>query len=234
MTIYDFLNAALWRIRNLFYRFQLLIQFKINSAGVYEPDPWHPGNNPDLRDSLARADAILRRLPDEPLSVIDIGCQIGYFTFALARRGGFCLGIDYARNEIMIAQALAAVHRVGNATFAQMEINAETAASLPRADVVVCLSVYHHWVRKLGRDGAEKILRNLASRASRFLVFDTGQPDETGAEWAEKLSFMRPDIDVFLRTFLQELGFSQVDNLGTFRTSISSVPRHLYLATRSG
>ncbi len=236
MTLSDFVNATLWRTKNLFHQIQLFFQFRLNTARIYEPDPWRPASDAarDPRQTPARAAAILNHLPQRPLSSLDIGCHSGYFTFALARRGGFCLGIDYGRNAIMIAQAFAATHDVSNVAFAQIDIDAQTAASLPQTEVVICLSVYHHWVRKLGRAGAEEIMRTLASRATKYLVFDTGQPDEVIADWARTLSFMEPDIDSFLRQFLRDLGFASVSHLGTFKTSLSAVPRHLYIAARTG
>jgi SAM-dependent methyltransferase len=232
VKITDIGNAVLWRARRAFLRLQLFFQLRLNWARIYEPDPWSSRKGDDRRESAARAAAILDKLPSRPLSGIDVGCHIGYFTFALARRGGFCVGLDYGRNEIMIAQALATVHNIPNVAFAQVRVDAAAAASLPHADAVICLSVYHHWVRKLGRAEADKIMEILASRAGRFLIFDTGQPDETGASWASDLNFMLPDIDGFLRRYLASLGFATVSHIGTFQTTVSPVPRHLYIAER--
>lgn len=231
----DLANAVLWRLYRLCLHVLSFFQLRLGLVGGYMPNAFAATATgiSDRRGSVARAGAILARLPEEPLSGLDIGCHIGYFTFALARRGGFCIGIDYERNAIVAAQALATLHRVANATFAQMDVTRQAAAALPKVDVVICLSIYHHWVRKLGRTEADAIMAALAQRAERYFVFDTGQPDEVGARWAEDLSFMRPDIDGFLRQYLIGFGFAKVHHLGQFASSISSVPRHLYIAERA-
>ena len=119
----------------------------------------------DERASYGRLDAINNFLPEnEALSVIDVGCNLGFFTFKMAERGGFCIGIDYGRNEILAAKALAYKNSVDNIVFAQKEITPENASMLPKADMVICLSIFHHWIRKLGE---QKEFENNA-RACRF------------------------------------------------------------------
>ena len=77
------------------------------------------------------------------------------------------------------------------------------------------------------------MLRVVAEHAERYLVFETGQPDEVGAKWAHELTFMEPDAKIWTQDFLREVGFDEVHNLGTFPTSVSDTPRHLFLAVRS-
>lgn len=144
-----------------------------------------------------------------------------------------CIGIDSDRNEFMVARALATLRRQENAIFAQLDIDAAAAAALPEADIVLCLSVFHHWVRHLGAEPAIETLRAVASRAKRALVFETGQPEEEGARWTEALAFMKPDSDAWIRDFLATLGFAEVRYVGAFQTTVSPRPRNLYVALRA-
>lgn len=217
-------------------RARLFWQIRLGLLKVYQPHPFGKewgGNAEQLRACGDRLDAATAKLPaDIPLSTLDLGCNLGYFTFQMAQRGGLCIGIDAGHKEIMAAEALAHIYRVPNVVFARMEITPEIGPKLPRVDLVICLSIFHHLVRANGENGARKIMQQVADSAGRFLLFETGQPDEVSAKWAPELSFMEPDPDVWIRDFLTGLGFDTVENLGLFPTSVSETPRHLYLAAR--
>jgi SAM-dependent methyltransferase len=223
-------SAVLYRLDRLWLRVQVGLQSVLGIAGHYQPNPFAVDSDPrDRRACPERFEAFSKALPAGALSCIDIGCNIGYFTFRMAQRGGICLGIDTGRNEISYARGLAALHGVRNAAFLQFEISADSIAALPRADVIICMSVFHHWVRKLGLEEATRIVDGMARRCS-FLVFETGQHDETDTSWARHLSFMGEDCDSWIRDFLVARGFQSVELMGDFSTTLSAVPRHLYLA----
>lgn len=231
----DIANALLFRFVLVGLRLRLWLQISCRLVEQYQPIPFAGPNqraSARLRQCQDRFEAMSRVLPQRPLSVLDIGCNIGYFTFSMAQRGGFCLGIDVSRNDLMVAQALATLHQVGNVAFSELRIEPENASTLPRADVVICLSVFHHWVHRYGEETASKIMRGIADSACRYLVFETGQPEEKSKAWASSLEFMTPDSDNWTRCFLTELGFANVALLGEFDTSVSPVPRRLYLAER--
>jgi hypothetical protein len=77
------------------------------------------------------------------------------------------------------------------------------------------------------------MLAMLAAKSAKVLVFDSGQPEESSTSWAQELSFMRPSGPVWIAEFLKSLGFSQVIEVGVFPTSLSPVPRSLFVARRS-
>ena len=127
---------------------------------------------------------------------------------------------------------MARLHKVPNAVFARIDIDKHSIAGLPRVDLVICLSIFHHWARRLGEESAKDIMRQLAARTRRYMVFETGQPDEIDTDWAKDLSFMGADHDGYVLNMLREIGFERTTNLGQFPTSISPVPRNLYLAEK--
>ena len=67
--------------------------------------------------------------------------QHGVFTFKNCRRGSFSIGIDYGRNEIMAAKALASRYSVRNVVFTQLEVTPKNSSSLAKVDMVICLSI---------------------------------------------------------------------------------------------
>ena len=228
-------NASLYRLVKLLVKIQLFMQMKVGLLNTYAPNAFIPREKilSDDRASYGRLDAIIEFLPkDAQPTTLDVGCNLGFFTFNMAKRGGFSIGIDYGRNEILAAKALALRHSVNNIVFTQMEVTPENASLLPKADLVICLSIFHHWIRKLGEDESLRIMKGLAESANKYFVFDTGQPSEKNVDWNECLDFMNPDIDKWAEAYFKALGFSKVVNLGNHRTSLSEVPRTLFIAVK--
>ena len=228
-------NALLFRATKILVKMQLFMQLKLGFFQTYVPNAFIAEDKTlsDERASFERLNAINEFLPTgfKP-TTLDIGCNMGFFTFQMAKRGGFSIGIDYGRNEIMAAKALASRYSTSNVVFTQMEITPENASFLPKADMGICLSVYHHWVRKLGEMESLRIMTGLAESAGKYFVFDTGQPNEKNVNWNQYLEFMNPDINIWAETYFKALGFSKVVNLGDHRTSLSDVPRTLFIAIK--
>ena len=228
-------NASLYKLIKCFVRMQLFMQMKVGLLNTYAPNAFVPRENilNDERASYGRLDAINQFLPDNAQpTILDVGCNLGFFTFNMAKRGGFSIGIDYGRNEILAAKALAHKHSVNNIVFSQMEVTPENASLLPKADMVICLSIFHHWIRKLGEADSLRIMKGLADSANKYFVFDTGQPNEKNVDWNESVEFMNPDIDKWADDYFKALGFSKVVKLGEYRTSVSEVPRTLFIALK--
>lgn len=228
-------NVAIYRFERLLLRLKVVVQFDGGLVERYQPNPFRASAAPNAaaRACADRFEAFSGRLPaGEPLSCLDVGCNLGYFTFRMAERGGLCIGLDWGRNEIGLARALASLHKIHNALFAEYTLTEDSARALPEADVVLCLSIYHHWARKLGEAGAGRIMAALAARTRRYLVFETGQHDESEAAWAPALAFMGEDCDAWICRFLTNLGFETVECVGRFPTSVSSGRRGLYVASR--
>lgn len=229
-------SAALYRSERLLLRGRLAIQEALNIPGDYQPNPFREdmaAGRLDRRACLGRFEAFAAALPAQgALSCIDIGCNIGYFTFRMAARKGICLGIEIGRNEVNYARGLAALHNVRNANFLQFEVTPSSVAALPAADVIICMSVFHHWARKLGLEAATAIMDGLAARC-RYMVFETGQVNETDTTWAKDLAFMGQNSDAWIQQYLKARGFARITPLGLFPTTLSAVPRHLYLAEKA-
>jgi SAM-dependent methyltransferase len=232
----EFINAIIQRLYLFFLRSRIFLQIRLGFVKIYQPNPFYHSKRIDrfkVRNCEGRFEAFSNSIPKgTPMSVLDIGCEQGYFVFRMAERGGFCIGIDWDRHKIEIAKAIATIHEVNNAVFVRMEIDDNTVRTLPKVDMVVCLSIFHHWARKLGEKKARMIMKYLAGCASRYFVFETGQPNEIDTMWADKLSFMKPDADTWSKSLLHELGFRKVKKLGQFSTTVSNVTRNLYIAQR--
>lgn len=212
---------------------QVFLLRRLGLIGRYQPDPFRPLDSQGaVRDCADRFNALSRWLPEGPLSALDFGCHSGYFTFRMAERGGLCIGIDRGEAEILTARSLATLHGVRNAAFVRMDLSPANTGGLPSADVVFCLSIFHHWVRQYGQDGALALLRALAGRATGYFVFETGQPEEADMLWADQLAFVGNDVVPWANRTLQNLGFATVHYAGTHPSGVSKADRHLFVAVR--
>ena len=110
--------------------------------------------------------------------------------------------------------------------------NASDLDVLPDFDVVICMSIFHHWVKNYGEMEALNILKKVAKKTKRFLIFDTGEPTEITQNWAEHMKFLGPSTDKFLTHYFTQNGFSIVENIGMFETNLSSIKRNLYIAKK--
>ena len=126
----------------------------------------------------------ISRVLDElrPSSALDIGCNAGAFTVALAERGIATLGVE--REPAFYRAALLAVQRSGAtiAGIAILDLTPETAELLPSVDCVLLLAVWHHFVRSQGLEQATTMLRQLWDRTAQALFFVSGE-DEMGGDF---------------------------------------------------
>lgn len=190
-----------------------------------------PGVPAADRSSADRWRAIEGRLAPGGGSCLDVGPFHGYFSRRMARAGFLVLGVEKVRENVFVAEGLARMDRLPGALAVEFDVTPDSAARLPRVDVCLCLSVFHHWVKHHGEAGACRILRALADGCARQFFFETGLPEE-GRSWSEGLAFMAPDPRAWIERFFREAGFRSIECIGRFPTHVSSVERWLYAATR--
>ncbi len=184
-----------------------------------------------IRDSQDRWDAIEPVLGKGQGSVLDIGCNLGFFSFKAAESGRSVIGIDHDSFNILYCKAIQSANKVDRTIFVDKNLDLEAMKNLPRFDVIFNFSVFHHWVKAYGEETAKDMMRVLASKCDA-LYFETGQPDEVGTKWAPKMAFMGSDPKAWIENFLREIGFSNVSVIGTFSTGLTNTPRYLFAAKK--
>ena len=161
-----------------------------------------------------------------------MGCNKGIFVLKTAVEGSFSVGVDHDWFEIIWAEATAKKNKINNAIFMNSEINLAFVEKLPNFDMIVCTSIFHHWVRIYGKEEAFKMMRIIASKTNKYLVFETGQHNETTTRWYDKLDFMGEDSEKWIINYLSDIGFSEVKVAGQFSTLLSDVKRSLFVAKK--
>lgn len=231
-TIKNYTNAFIHRISIAFYKLRLVAQKTFKLTKQYQPDPFNSFGSEGIRECISRYETIDKALPKEPLSVIDIGCNEGYFVFKLAQRGGFCMGVDSGRNEIMLAESYKHTKGVQNVVFSNMELVPDSFEGMPKFDVVIFLSVYHHIARHNGVEYALDFMRGISKINKRYLIFETGQPDESGVGWTKDMDFMKPDVVTYINNLLRSVGYTKVSVIGKNKAIRSNAQRVLFLAEK--
>ena len=170
-------------------------------------------------------------ISDRKGAFLDIGCNIGYFSFNAAEVGCFSYGVEANDFNITCCNAIKSSMRVNNCQFIKGLVDDRFVQQMPSFDTVLNLSVFHHWVKAYGADGAQNMMRLLAQKCST-LIFETGQSDEVNTKWAEQLTFMGDNPKEWIEEFLLDIGFTDVKVIGTFPTGLTDVDRYLFVATK--
>ena len=118
-------------------------------------------------DNQYRWELISSHLKSEHTSLVDLGCADGYFVERAADRGLDVLGLEHNHNR---------VKRTANRlkSYSNIEIRQQTLApdnidKIPQSDVILFLTVQHHWVWQYGWSDAADMFRIVCDRAN--LVF---------------------------------------------------------------
>ena len=217
----------------------LQFRFDVFPTLYYQPLPWL-GLNKAKRGAgtEARWVAIESTFGNLPISsALDIGCNTGYFCFSLAYKGIPVLGLDRDDRFLRIAQHAARKMKVPNVGFCKMDLTLDTVHLLPDVDLVLLLSVWHHWVRAFGLDAAGELLLAVWRKSRKVMYFETGEaemPPEFG------LSMLKASPRQWLEDYLNAMcADSQVTWLGTFKAfapqgneTEAVVYRNLFKVTR--
>ncbi len=163
-------------------------------------------------------------------ALLDIGCNIGYFSFKAAEKGHSSFGVEADPIYFSTCQAIKSVHSAENAHFIKGWVDEDFLNHAPSFNTVINLSVFHHWVKNFGPEKAQDMMRTLAGKCDN-IVFETGQSNEL-TSWADKLSFMGDDPKKWITDFLKDIGFKKVEVIGTYLTGLSAVQRYMFFASK--
>jgi SAM-dependent methyltransferase len=160
----------------LVYNAQRLSPYKFRS---YQPMPWI-GLTTRKRDAstLARWEAIESNLDITHGSVMDIGCNLGYFILRLAEKGFYGIGIDTEYGNVKIAQYAQRKAGIENAAFSNMSVTPGNVEVLPEVDVLIFFSVWHHWIVAYGLEKALEMLSIIWGKTRHVMFFESGEDTE--------------------------------------------------------
>ena len=105
-------------------------------------------------------------------SVLDLGCNEGYFPLRLASEGFWVTGIDGGSNYVNVAKFLQQRFSVNRASFHEILADRDTILRLPTFDVVLFMSVFQKWCSQYGLLEAREMLDLLWGKTKRVMYFE--------------------------------------------------------------
>jgi SAM-dependent methyltransferase len=170
---------------------------------VFPPDhqalPWLELPGKRAAGSGSRWQAIAPVLEQaEARTALDLGCNVGFFTFKMAQAGIATVGVEshptFYRTALYATRQL----RLRNVGILVLALAPETVGLLPAADAVVFLALWHHLVRSHGLDEATSMLETIWARTKHVLVFETGENEMPASYGLPRM----PDPGTWLARYL--------------------------------
>ena len=164
----------------------------------------------------ARWESITTNLPQGRQSILDVGCNAGYFSIQLAELGHYVLGIDL-RTYYTFCVAAKKVIGLQNLTFSDYRLTPKSTSALPAYDCVICMSIFHHWCMAFGDEAASDMLAALFVRTNHAMFFETAQSNTTKSHHREAVPDMGESPEGWMHEFFRSRGATEVKTIGVNR-----------------
>lgn len=213
------------------------IRMKLDSFPIldYQPLPWI-GLNRAKRDAgvLSRWSVIEAQLDKlDVKSNLDIGCNVGYFSISIARKGINSIGVEGNPKYYRMLQYTIQKLELENIGVITWQLNENSIDLLPEADSVLFLSIWHHFVKYQGFESATKVLEKLWSKSNKVMFFETGEL-EMPSDY--NLPDMKPDPQKYISDYLADTcKNSKIEFLGkhkAFSPSNQIIDRNMFAVIR--
>lgn len=155
-------------------------------------------------DNQVRWDFISSHIDEDDRSLIDIGCAEGEFAARAAEMGLNVTGFD--RNVTRLHTARTEHAEYSNLRFEEAELNPETIGDLPKSDVILFLTVHHHWVRAYGWDEAANMFRTLLEKGETVIY---EPPGHIGIKESTETGSLKPENSISYYTQILESDFGE-------------------------
>ncbi len=157
-------------------------------------------------------------------------CAEGYFTQRAARAlGCFSLGIEADVRRLTVAQNINTLERNELTGFMYAEVDMDSLSRLPKFDIVLFLSVLHHFMREHGSDYCREVLSIIRTKTNKVMIFDMGIESEL-LDWDKELPGIGEEPSAAIAELLRSAGFSQVDLIGHSSARKDRVARPMFRA----
>jgi len=183
---------------------------------AYQPIPF-PGfediKSDIYRPCFDRLEMILHTIGDiKGKRILDIGCNVGFFCFELAKRGAKVLGVDSDSRAITIANMVNDCFSMG-VDFQTKKISGELLQnSQIHFDVVLFLNIFHWYVRNNQQEEGYRLVQAV-SEMTDAMFFETGQHGPDG--WQSRIPPMEPSPEIWIREdILSHSAFNACQVLG--------------------
>lgn len=138
------------------------------------PSPAPEGGGPYQQKLSASFEArwalVSAHIPPGSSSLLDLGSNLGDFTARAAQSGLWSVGVEMSSK--LVEQARARHREVPNCAFMCGTFSLADSIKIPSFDVILVLSVHHHWHARFGAEIAREMLQNIIKRTNKALIFE--------------------------------------------------------------
>lgn len=185
----------------------LKLALKLGAVSAYQPIPdlnirIAPGREAGVHK---RWEAIRAELPPAPSSLLDIGCNVGFYVIEAAKLEHTAAGLDLP----VFAGALTTISRslkLDNVIPIRCRITPETIGGLPTFDCVIMLQVFHHLCRAYGTEQGLAMLREIYGKAGQRFIFETEPSYRTNEPFRPYLPDMGDDGEAWVKRLFADFG----------------------------
>jgi hypothetical protein len=209
------------------------------STAAYQPLPdlgkRVAGRAEGSESRLAALVEALDRYGIEGGTALDLGANNAYFSIGLARKGFASVAVESSPPSYRTAiYAIRRAKLVDKVAVTVIVMTPQNIAALPATDVVLFLSLWHHFVREHGMETAVEMLEEIWAKTQRVLFFEMGE-EETPAFF--NLPPFEPDARTWITQLLEKhCTGGVVEHLGehqAFAPDQTSVTRSLFSVRRT-
>lgn len=143
-------------------------------------------------------------------TALDIGCAEGGITNRLAEHGCFSIGIDTDGDRLdMAIDRYGLNERVG---FMRHVVTPDNIEKLPEFDVIILLTIYHHWGNEFGWRTAREMLQTLGEKSDKLVIELPGSESSTPEDFTADAKSLEEYYLAFLNEVFEE---QPVKHIGT-------------------
>ena len=126
----------------------------------------------DPKRMRAKWQLIEKELPEQSGSLLDIGCNEGFFTRKAGEKGWCAWGIDGLAHAVEYAQREQTRQRLQTVFFSHGLLTPEVARNLPLFDVIILVSSFHEIVQAYGEEKANILFDDLLKSCRQKVIFE--------------------------------------------------------------
>lgn len=201
---------SLFNSRIIIYAIRFIV-FLVPKYGFYQPIPELKISASKLNNNYTfnRWQKIKSNIPFEKnLSVLDIGCNTGFFCIQLASLGYCVTGLDGSITQYLFLVNVKNVLRLNNLLVGNMFVDPDIIKKLPNYDMVLLLNVFRHWSEAYGKLNALEMLSKIYEKTNKVLFFETPIPKNNYNDLNNKESLE------WIQEFFYNKGASRIELLG--------------------
>ena len=184
---------------------------QINAIELYQPvevnevNLWPVVRN--CKDRFSLMVNFLKKLEIKKGTLIDMACSYGWFTANFKKRGFKVIGIDRDPQAIKIAQL---IYKLKSQETLSEKIESFIDRNKIKYDVVLFLSILHHYGLGKEKGDVNDILKKLDRITGKVLFLDSGENHE---EWFKK-KLPEWDINYIIKKIRENTSFKKIVKLG--------------------